>query len=661
MELSKKSVPVFVQKILMVFMTLTLFLFPLRSEIGNDDPKLLSHSFEVDFSQFSPAFAAFEDEFLLEKTPFNKQTLIKKGNNQKQIINHVFLDSGFDGEIKIKNISNPINSKLQGESFRKKRKILNAGKLNFGFLANTKREFRESNLKLKDTKPAETEEIKNNISQKPFSKTLQNPTTVHENQSYRIHGNLSLKEGLAFMGTMEVQWVLGKDILGFGSINIKKATYEINVNQLIGDIVVFIYDNNKKLIGEGFLGMNQIPKNSYYISKNINILPINWDYAGQVFDGDSLNSSKKRTLSEVNISLYGFNEQTKTNKRGEFGFHKWKKVNSRSIALASKPGYHDSLFIIESKKPVSIPLLSESYIEALFFYLKDQNLGDSKKKGIVYGSILGTQDKSNYKVFIENKKPIYFHPSGFADIHGKTTSSNGLFSFVGLETGDYRLFVEKDGKIVNQKWIAVEAGKVTTLSHNAKKEEQMKFYNVASTLPFEKEILSFFDNDEDFKMKKQNNFSRSSLTVKYNSLTKGIFPNHFPPISKKSLSREQNFISFHENFETPPFFHKKLHELTKKQKMTLDRGLIFGFINSPEKYQATILEKSPKKIIYFNEKLQVIDPNKEIAFGFIMSGFQKGLNSLVIQADEMILATDLVFSDHKTLSVVKMEVLPADS
>ena len=650
MKLSKKSVRAFLYKIPSAFLSLLVFLFPLSSEIGNDDPKFLSHAFEVDFSRFSPAFAAFEDDFLFEQIFFNKQSNQKENEkNQKKITNQSFSNKGFDGEVKIKNLFNSTNSKIQKEKSGKITKILNAGELNFGFLANTLQDNPESNLKYENTDTDKEQEIKNNFSQKSVSK---NPQTT----PITIHGNLSLKEGLAFMGTMEVQWVLGKNILGFGSINLKEATYEIKVNQLIGDIIVSVYDKNKKLIGEGFFGMDQISKNSHQISKNINVFPINWDHAGQVFDARSLTSTKKKTLSGVNISLYGFDEQTKTDKGGEFSFHNWKKVNSRSIALASKPGYYDSLFIIDSKKPAIIPLLSESYMKSFFSYLRDQGLPDPKNKGTVYGSVLGTQDKSGYKVFIENKQPIYFLPAGFADIRATTTSNNGLFSFVGLETGDYRLFIEKDGKIVNQKWIAVEAGKVTTLCYKDEKTEPIGFYNTASNLPFEKSVPGFFDNDEDFKMKSQNNISGTSS---HNS--KGKIPNRFSSIHQKALPGEQNFIPFHENLKIPFFLHKKLYKLTKEQNMVSDHGLIFGFINSPEKYQVTILEKAPKKVIYFNEKAQIIDPNKEIAFGFIISGFQKGLNSLVIQTDEMILATNLVFSDHKTLSIVKMKVFPVDS
>ena len=424
----------------------------------------------MDFSQFSPAFAVFEDEFLFEQIfPKKLQSDTKEKN---KITDQSLLGMGFDGKIKIKNIPKSAESELQIKKNQKKRNLLSAGELSFGSLASTAK---KANTKSKNTDKIQIQ-TKNSPFKKSASKNFQNSTAAYEtHRSYRIHGSLSLKEGLAFMGTMEVQWVVGEHILGFGSINIEKATYEIKVNKLIGDIVISIYDNKKNLTGEGLFHMDRLPKTSYRISKNINVFPVNWDYAGQVIDGNSLTSPKKKVLSGVNISLYGFDEQTETDKNGQFSFHNWKKVNSRSIAMATKPGYYDSLFIIDSKQSISIPLLSESYMEAFFSYLEDQGLTTVRKKGTIYGTILGNKDKNGYKVSIGNEKPIYFLPTGFANTQATTTSSNGLFSFVGLESGDYQLFIEKNGKIVSQKWVAIEAGKVSTTSHNPQKANEWSF------------------------------------------------------------------------------------------------------------------------------------------------------------------------------------------
>ncbi len=638
MRLLKKSICFFICKSLLLPVSLLIFLFPQSSETDNDDPNFLSRTFQVDFSRFSPAFAAFEDEFLFEQvSSFQTHNHIKEaGNSQKQTMNQILSNMGFDGEIPMKNISELTGPEFQSKKPQKKRNIPDSGELGSGPLVAMVKEAP--------------------VSQKPVSKTFQNPGTgkPYENRkNYRIHGDISLKEGLAFMGTMEVQWVLGKQILKFGSINIEKATYEIRVDQLIGDIVVSLYDQNNRLTGEGFFGVDQVLGNSYQIFKNLDVFPVNWDHAGHIIDGHSLTSSKNKNLSGVTVSLYGFDEQTKTDKNGQFRFHDWKKINSRSIAMASKSGHYDSLFIIDSRQPVSIPLFSESYMQAFFSYLKDQGITNPEQGGTVYGSILGVREKSGYRVSIGNKNPIYFLTSGFADTEAAATSNNGLFSFVGLKAGDYQLFIEKNGKIVDQKWIVVESSKVSTIFHRPQKTEKYpELYNAMAGSPsFKENNLNFFDND-DFQILNQE-------PVKTHGTTRHLKPPVLGFSSDQDQQVEKSFISHHKSLQKAPLiFDEKLHQLAKKRNMKLENGLIFGFIDSPEKYQVAMLEETTKKVIYFNEKAEEIDPDKEIAFGFIMSGFSKGLSSLAIQTDKMVLATDLVFSDHRSISVINTEVSP---
>mgnify|MGYP001373677893 CR=1 FL=1 len=69
------------------------------------------------------------------------------------------------------------------------------------------------------------------------------------------------------------------------------------------------------------------------------------------------------------------------------------------------------------------------------------------------------------------------------------------------------------------------------------------------------------------------------------------------------------------------------------------------------------------KIIYFDEGGRVIDhPEEEIPFGFIMGGFPEGLSSLIAESreDQTILATDLIYSDHTSVSVIQMDILPLE-
>ena len=245
MVLFEKSVSPFTHKVLFFPLSLLIFLSPFHLRVDNENQKFSSQIFKVDFSKFSPAFAVLEDEFLFEQISMNKLP-IKKDSPQKTVANPVFLN-GFDGEVNMKNISHLTKSTYYRKKSQKKRTVSDAGELKFGPLVSIMRKTHETIGT--DSDPERTRE------------------------DYKIRGDIFLKEGLAFMGSMEVQWVLSDHVLNSGSINTKKATYEIKVNQLIGNIVVSIYDNNNKLIGEGSVSINRLSKASLQISKNIEVFP----------------------------------------------------------------------------------------------------------------------------------------------------------------------------------------------------------------------------------------------------------------------------------------------------------------------------------------------------------------------------------------------------
>ena len=570
-------------------------------------------------------------------TPGKKQNPLFENSRTDQ-----FLHS-FDGQIRIKDIPNLSTT----SSLKNNPKSFQPKELGFGFLIH----------------PGRKKPKKQFVSTGKFSwnrqKTNRNPSrqdlrvsqsfiTDNNHKPYKIQGGISLKEGLPFLGSMEVSWVMDNSVFRSGSINTSNATYEIHVDQLVGDIVVSLYDENNILIGEGSMDLGHLYENPDSVSRNIEVFPIDWDHAGQAIHGLFLDS-KNKPLSGVKISLYAFNESTTTDPSGNFGFPNWKKTNSRSIALASKSGYHDSIFLMDSGQPALVPLFPRSHIESFFSYLEDQGIPQREKGGIIHGSILGNLEKSGYKVSIEGQDPIYFSPLGFADTKAKATSSNGLFSFVGLENGDYRILLEKQGELVDERWVVVESSKISPVLFNPGETRPPGFFNSTNPEEFSlPEKLAFFDNN-DSPLPKQRDFSEIS------ALQSSVMGSQNHPQSQNPVTNDQAS-------EEIPQISEKLHALAKQHGMQIHDGLIFGFVDSTESYKASLVEETAGKIIYFNEEAVKIDPNQEIASGFIMGGFSRGLNSLAIESRKtsMVLTTDLVFSDHQSISLINMEVFPVE-
>ena len=638
-----------------------------------------SHTFGVNFSEFSPAFAAFEDEFLQKfiediqqrertedlqiKGEQDPEIFSKENQNSSQpLVQHpktptpgkiqdppfeTFrtdrLLQSFDGQIRIKDIPNLSTT----SSLQKNSKSFQSGKLGFGSLIHLESKKVKKQFASTGKFSWNKEKAKPNPLEQDF-RVSQSFITDKDHKPYKIQGEISLKEGLPFLGSMEVSWVMNNSVFRSGAINTSNATYEIHVDQPVGDIVVSVYDENNSLIGEGSMDLGYLSENPSG-SRNIEVFPIDWDHGGQAIHGLFLDS-KNKPLSGVNISLYAFNESTTTDPNGNFGFPNWKKTGSRSIALASKSGYHDSIFLMDSRQLATVPLFPLSHIQSFFSYLQTQGISPKQNGGIIYGSLLGNSEKSGYKISIEGQSAIYFSPLGFADINAHTTSSNGLFSFVGLENGDYRIVLEKQGELVDEKWVVVESSKISPVLFNPRQTRHPGFFNSTDSKQefLFAQRLDFFDNNDSAPSKHRDLSEISTLQPS--------------AMNSKSHPRRQNPDATDQLSVEIPQISEKLHTLAQQHRMQIHDGLIFGFVDSAENYRASLIEEAAGKIIYFNKEAVKIDPTDEIPFGFILGGFPRGLNSLAIESKKtsMVLTTDLVFSDHQSISLVHMEVFPVE-
>lgn len=648
--------------------------------------------FEIGFSDFSPAFAAFEDEYLYnDNVPalplaagvsdqlFKKYTAVKAVSQPKveapKRMEDAIPDSAFDGEISFRRSAFVADKKgsvrmqqatVQNQalpSLKDGTPKINNEELRFGPLVASLQS--ASAALTSDQAPVtvipENPPPKNKGSKPDFTKMTENALfdeSADLPQKYRISGGIELKEGLAFIGTMEVSWVVGDYEYQSGSINTPDATFEIEVDELIGDVVLSLYDSKNDLIGEGFVDLSKINPTQSSSKQNVAIYPVNWDYAGKVIPVSSLGMVaedasvriKQKSIGDVVVELYAFNEATETKRNGEFSFPNWKKTNSRTLALASKKGYRDSVFLLDSNQPATVVLFDDDYMDAFFQTLSDAGVIGVKDQGTVYGEITGVSNRSGYQLKLGKGEPVYF-TAGFARTDLDKTTQNGMFAFVGLEDGDYELNIEKDGEVIDQKIVVVEQGKVSPIVVDLKNiSKSIEFYDPMNPNEIPSKVhLGFFDGMEKLEL---NEKGRVKTDMK---------SGNEPAIMDFTESKEINrvFVSRHKGLQKVPLLRdNRLFELAVKNEMSIQKGLIIGFVDSPVKYRVQMVEHSPEKTLYFNEAGIVVDPEIERPFGFIMSGFPQGLNSLSIERvqDAMILATDFVFSDHEAISIINTQI-----
>jgi hypothetical protein len=658
--------------------------------IENSGSNIIANPLEVDFSNFSPAFAALEDEYLLEDDETGLEDSTEKMATQDVLINldqtkpvqlvkvsannntlkNLSIDSlSFDGSQTLLTTQNIKHQPLLAKTYaNEENSFENNNELGSGSLAMLV----DGGSPAKESSPV-VQAISPVAAQQPTTDQQidknSNKIKLKEDETstpsvpntFQVSGNVSLKEGLAYFGDMDVAWVVGDQEFARGSVNTPDATYSIEVKDNVGDIVISLYDNKNELIGEGFVDLTQIKIIDNKAIADIDIRPINWDTAGRVVDASSIGLQEYgvytlKTVKNTLIELYAFSEATETNSSGEFSFYNWKKSNSRSLALASKKGYKDSLFILDSKKELSVLLFSNEYIDSFFSYLRDIGLGNVANKGTVYGYILGA-NAQGFSVKLEKEKPIYFLKSGFANISQKTTSTNGQFAFVGLDNGEYELIVEKNNQIVDRKIVLVEENKISPVTidlHAVSK--YLEFFNPLN--PKQKiDTLkaSFFDGESEVKL--HNNSTFINLN---NSAQPSVLDFEGPGLNETS----RTFISQNKGLQRIPLLQdESLLKLAESKNMNISKGLIIGFIDSPDAYHVSMKEAPVEQILYFDELGNEMSDKSKVAYGFIMSGFNKGLSSILVSrsSDDIILMTDIVFSDHESISIINSGITAVDN
>jgi hypothetical protein len=649
-------------------------------------PVSKSHELALDFSNFSPAFAAFEDDFLFqgeqdiptydlepglediakyfedEETSIHIATEVTE--EQKRADNEAspsgFL-AQFDGDSSLLERAIERSKTLVArnqQKILKKEVLMDEEELRFGSLASlvtgnpttTTQPTSSLARSVGSPVPKPAPQASQGADQVIDPKALE-PDPV-EPTSYKVTGNIQLKGGLAFLGPMDVHWVSGDMVHKQGTIYPQDALYQIEVEKMMGEILISLYDNKEYLIGEGFLDLSTARVIGNQIRGDIEIHPVDWDQAGEVFLAKSISDDKKEPARGVEIALYSFNDATTTNADGKFSFPNWKKTNSRTLAMASKNGYRDSIFMLDSRSPAQVYLFSESYLDSLFYYLRTAlRFFSVKEKGLVYGKLEGVQDLTGYQVSLESAQPIYFE-TGLASVKVDSTQDNGLFAFVGLDDGDYTLIIEKDGEVVDERIVVVEQGKVSPVVVNLQKVmKHLEFFNPLNPdQPIKSLELNFFDGlvvqdlDQDNHMKTTLSLGSDPSLIEYS----------------KDLSVKRTLVSRTKRMQRIPVIEEEiLSQLLKTHGAKIEEGLILGFIDSEEPYTIEIVEERANKVIYFNREGKQIDPKIEVAFGFLVQGFAQGLNSLAIISveDSVILGTDLIFSNHESISTTYLKIL----
>lgn len=629
---------------------------------------------DISFDQFSPAFAAFEDEYLFanEEEPQKPLAAIatprlsEKSSDQERIDKSLnpstpkfslALASAYTTVIENKNtqkqnfksertLSSPINSLSKKELSR--------------LLAAEREDFQKNlipNFTLSVNKDVDKPYMASNsetMHKEPLKKQTANLNSLPESPSYTPHhlrGTLELTGGLVFLGEMEVAWFDKGVEQTTGRIHQDTGIFEIEVGGIRGQIVVSLFDQEDQLIGEGSIDLDLARASNRFSTEDLSISlrEVDVHLAGKIRTVYSVGTNHDGMVSNAEVMLYSFDDlDTSTDLSGQFRVPHWKRSNSKSLARASKEGYVDSIFLLDSNQEADVIMLSESYLENYFSFLSEKGFDYRlASAGMVYGVIQNKDiDVSGVTVEIDGFRTVYFE-SFLASPERTTTDESGIFTIVGLDAGDHLVRIFKNNELIDSHIVAVESKTVSPLVLSLEVTgKTLEFIDPINNSEPKSTVLSFFDGE----MTLQSNPIEPKIVI-----SKGTDPSLFEFAHENGLD-SLALISRDRIKEKIPFLSNHwLKHIEEKLSLKPEDGVAIGFFeNQGEPFRISVLEGQPRITLYFDKSMHFQSAPFAAAVGFVLSGMEMGLHSLVFETPEQdeIFSTDLIFIDGERISVL---------
>ncbi|MBY0384043.1 carboxypeptidase-like regulatory domain-containing protein, partial [bacterium] len=417
--------------------------YPIQSAL--DRAPLQMPSMKLNFSEFSPAFAAFEDEYYI--ATFKEEEIPSKVNatelrtSDKEII-----------KSEVQELNIPQMTMRPTENVD--------GIMNVAGLARVQR----TEIKPEEQKQITAEELL--LAQKS-NPGLVTPILSH----YWIQGKIELTEGLAISDPrdkLSVGWFVDGERKKEGRVFHQDGTYELKIDRLEGEMIAELTDRRGFLLGEAIIDLDVLKKqraiNGYVISGvDLKIKPYNFSFRGQtlsVYD----TSSNRQVVVGAEVRVGGHDLKVRSDGKGQFS-EPVLSPQSTGVVTAQQAKYRETTVLANFDRELSIHLFPDQFLEAFF------NTIDLPSKmrtdGVIWGTITSNQQPAQgYQVRMtqQNAKPIYFEMY-IANTKTEKTGIDGQFAFVGLADGEYEIeVVDQLGRAADSKLAVVRAGTVTEMN-----------------------------------------------------------------------------------------------------------------------------------------------------------------------------------------------------
>ncbi len=594
--------------------------FPVRSVL--DRPPVQMPRMTLNFSEFSPAFAALEDDYYMsiyeeEQIPQNIEAIQLKPSSQEVIRSEL-------SEIQI-----PQMTLRPADSINT---MMNVS----GVVLS---EIESSKDKTEDKSAAEI------LAEQQIQIGGGGATPHHW-----IQGKIELTDGLAISDprdTLSVGWFVDGERKKDGRISIREGIYEIKVDRLEGEIIAELADHRGFLLGEAIIDLEVIAKTRGKTGViiggvDLKLKPYNFSLKGQVL------SVYEQVVTGAQGQVGGHDLPVRSNEKGEF-VEPMISPQSTGIVSFLQAKYRQTVVLANFERELKVHLFPDQFMQAFFdtIELPKKNRTD----GMIWGTIArGRQPAQGYQVRMvqQNAKPIYFQMY-IAQKDSQKTSEDGQFTFVGLNDGEYEIeVIDSLGRLIDSKLAVVQAGAVTELNFEVGDERKLSL-RAFDPLTVHPKNIEFFALGQ---MSVQQVKTEDILSMK-------TYPGHEPLLIYTKVEgaeiESSTFASRYKKFQEVPVLNDSWWKgIQKSYTIPIAGGVIVGFVDTDQPFEVYIDHQNENtKILYLDQQGRTINKTAGMrASGFVVYGVERGLHTMVIESEQGQVVTEAVYVDGEAVSLI---------
>lgn len=471
-----------------------------------------------------------------------------------------------------------------------------------------------------------------------------------------LQGKIELTGGLAITDPRDqihIGWMVDGKMERTGKIDLQGGVYEIKVDRFEGDLIAELVDRKGYLLGEAVIDLEQLSRqvrHDQIVIKNVDVqlTPYQFGFKGQtvsIYDSPI----SKSPVDKVNVRVGKHDLNFQSEKSGNV---ESQSVSPHSTAMitASRSQFRDTLMLADFEKKQKIRMFPEKFVKALFDTVKLD--ARDRNAGMVWGLVTKEQSPAaGYTVRLA-KHPeataIYFNMY-IASREQKQTSADGQYVFVGIAEGEYEVevFNSVDQK-VDSKLVSVKPGFVSQA------EFEVATKKTVALRPFDplssglKDVqLATQGSDAIHELK-----TEEILKIPVLDGTDPYLIYARPADSKTDTSV---FASRGRKFLDVPVLNTTWWErIQSENKITTKNGVVIGFIDTDAPFEVFVEESGPETVIrYFNHSGQLIpEGSNQLANGFLIYNAGEGLKTLILQSESGWITTEMAYLDGETVSLM---------